>query len=95
MNNTMTTRLAALRRWLRPLWPWLRWGTAALLALLLVLDFAFPPPLPKQRDTSTLVVAADGTPLRAFALTTARRVLRRIAGSFFRDCFFWKAPHLF
>ncbi len=67
MKNTMTTRLAALRRRLRPLWPWLRWGTAATLALLLVLDFAFPPPLPKQRDTSTLVVAADGTPLRAFA----------------------------
>lgn len=34
---------------------------------LLVLDFAFPPPLPKARDTSTLVVARDGTPLRAFA----------------------------
>ena len=67
MNNTMSIRLAALRRRLQPLWPWLRWGTAATLALLLVLDFAFPPPLPKQRDTSTLVVAADGTPLRAFA----------------------------
>ena len=39
MKNTMTTRLAALRRWLRPLWPWLRWGTAATLALLLVLRF--------------------------------------------------------
>jgi penicillin-binding protein 1C len=48
-------------------WPWLRWGTAALLALLLALDVAFPPPLPKSRDTSTLVVASDGTPLRAFA----------------------------
>lgn len=67
MKNTMTTRLAALRRRLQPLWPWLRWGMAATLALLLVLDFVFPPPLPKQRDTSTLVVAADGTPLRAFA----------------------------
>ncbi len=48
-------------------WPWLRWGTVALLTLLLVLDLAFPPPLPKSRDTSTLVVASDGTPLRAFA----------------------------
>ena len=67
MKNTMTTRLATLRRRLQPLWPWLRWGMAATLALLLVLDFVFPPPLPKQRDTSTLVVAADGTPLRAFA----------------------------
>jgi len=51
-------------RWL---WRGLRWGTATLLAVLLVLDLAFPPPLPKQRDTSTLVVARDGTPLRAFA----------------------------
>jgi penicillin-binding protein 1C len=37
------------------------------LLTLLALDFAFPPPLPKARDTSTLVVARDGTPLRAFA----------------------------
>jgi len=55
---------AAVRRSVLPL---LRWGTAALLVLLLVLDRAFPPPLPHQRDTSTLVVARDGTPLRAFA----------------------------
>ena len=47
--------------------PWLRWGTVALLVTLLILDLAFPPPLPKARDTSTLVVAHDGTPLRAFA----------------------------
>ncbi|WP_430980805.1 penicillin-binding protein 1C [Stenotrophomonas terrae] len=45
----------------------LRWAVAALLTVLLVLDLAFPPPLPKSRDTSTLVVARDGTPLRAFA----------------------------
>ena len=45
----------------------LRRGAAALLTLLLVLDLSFPPPLPKSRDTSTLVVASDGTPLRAFA----------------------------
>ena len=49
-------------------WPsWLRWSTVAILVSLLVLDLAFPPPLPKTRDTSTLVVARDGTPLRAFA----------------------------
>src|SRR5687767_797025 len=47
--------------------PALRWGTVAVLLTLLALDFAFPPPLPKARDTSTLVVARDGTPLRAFA----------------------------
>lgn len=37
------------------------------LSLLLVLDLAFPPPLPKARDASVLVTARDGTPLRAFA----------------------------
>ena len=52
--------------WRRSL-PWLRWGTVAVLLSLLVLDFAFPLPLPKARDISTLVVARDGTPLRAFA----------------------------
>ena len=46
---------------------WLRWGTVAVLLSLLLLDLAFPPLLPKSRDTSTLVVARDGTPLRAFA----------------------------
>ena len=54
-------------RRLRRLLPWLRWGTVALLLGLLALDLAFPPQLPGARDTSTLVVAADGTPLRAFA----------------------------
>lgn len=52
---------------MRTLAPWLRWGTVAVLLALLLLDFAFPPPLPKARDISTLVVARDGTPLRAFA----------------------------
>ena len=51
----------------RRLLPWLRWGTVAILSSLLALDFAFPPLLPQTRDTSTLVVARDGTPLRAFA----------------------------
>jgi len=48
-------------------WTWLRWGTVAVLATLLLLDRLFPPPLPPARDISTLVTAADGTPLRAFA----------------------------
>ncbi len=52
---------------IRRLLPWLRWGSVALLSSLLLLDLAFPPQLPKARDTSTLVVARDGTPLRAFA----------------------------
>lgn len=46
---------------------WLRWGGVALLSTLLLLDLVFPPQLPKTRDTSALVVARDGEPLRAFA----------------------------
>jgi len=45
----------------------LRWSLAGLLATLLVLDRAFPLPLPAAHDAATLVTAADGTPLRAFA----------------------------
>lgn len=52
--------------WRRAL-SWARWSLAGLLSLLLLLDLLFPPQLPKARDTSTLVVARDGTPLRAFA----------------------------
>ena len=51
------------RGWLRVL----RLSTAGVLAVLLLLDLCFPPPLPRLRDISTLVVARDGTPLRAFA----------------------------
>ena len=58
--------LRARRRWREP-WPWLRWGTVLALLSLLALDAVFPPQLPQVRDTSTLVVARDGTPLRAFA----------------------------
>ena len=45
----------------------LQWILAIVASLLLLLDLLFPPQLPKARDTSTLVIAADGTPLRAFA----------------------------
>ena len=54
------------RRW-RGALAWLRWGTVAALVALLALDLLFPPPLPAARDTSTVVVARDGSPLRAFA----------------------------
>ncbi|MDH5833817.1 penicillin-binding protein 1C [Luteimonas kalidii] len=57
----------ASRSGARRLLPWLRWGTVVGLLSLLGLDLAFPPQLPEARDLSTLVVAADGTPLRAFA----------------------------
>src|SRR5688572_13205041 len=50
-----------------------RFGLKALLATMLLaivamlLDLAFPLPLPRARDAGTVVVARDGTPLRAFA----------------------------
>ncbi|MBD8634947.1 penicillin-binding protein 1C [Stenotrophomonas sp. CFBP 13725] len=53
--------------WSGPILRWVRWALAALLVTLLVMDLVFPPPLPTRRDTSTLVVAQDGSPLRAFA----------------------------
>ena len=49
---------------------WLRRSAAALLVLLLAavaLDRLFPLPLPKPDGGSTVVLARDGTPLRAFA----------------------------
>lgn len=86
----------------RPLLWWLRWGTVACLLSLLILDLAFPPPLPKSRDTSVLVVARDGTPLRAFAdaegvwryPTTSRQVsplyLQVLLN--YEDRWFWRHP---
>jgi penicillin-binding protein 1C len=61
------TRVARFRQGMHEALPWLRWGAVALLSALLLLDLMCPPQLPKARDTSTLVVARDGTPLRAFA----------------------------
>lgn len=52
---------------MKRLLPWLRWGSVALLSALLILDLAFPLPLPKGRDISVVVIARDGSPLRAFA----------------------------
>ena len=59
---------AGIRARTRRLLPWLRWGTVAVLLAVLVLDLAFPPPLPQPgAGSATVVTAADGTPLRAFA----------------------------
>lgn len=61
----LARRLATSRppRWLR----WLGAPIAAVLGLL-ALDRAFPPPIPDlAREGSTLVLARDGTPLRAYA----------------------------
>jgi penicillin-binding protein 1C len=45
----------------------LAWSLAALLALLVLFDRLFPLPLPSENDGATVVLARDGTPLRAFA----------------------------
>mgnify|MGYP003593323256 FL=1 len=88
-------------RW-RRLLPWLRWGAVALLASLLLLDLLFPLPLPTRRDASVLVVARDGSPLRAFAdadgvwryPTTPEQVsplyLQALLG--YEDRWFWRHP---
>lgn len=55
-------RTARQRRALRMLAPF-----AIALLLIVVLDLAFPPPLPESSGGATLVVARDGRPLRAFA----------------------------
>ncbi len=80
----------------------LRWGTVALLSALLLLDLACPLPLPRARDTSTLVVARDGTPLRAFAdaqgvwrypatpESVSPRYLEALLG--YEDRWFWRHP---
>ena len=80
----------------------LRWGTVAALSLLLILDFIFPPPLPRAHDSSTLVVANDGTPLRAFAdaegvwrypadaKTVSPLYLQALLG--YEDRWFWRHP---
>ena len=63
-----TTRTERARRALSRTWPWLRWGTVAVLLAVLVLDLVFPPPLPEAgKGVASVVTAADGTPLRAFA----------------------------
>ncbi|WP_368563697.1 penicillin-binding protein 1C [Pseudoxanthomonas sp. UTMC 1351] len=67
MRRFATPSPGGRREALQRIQTWLRWSAVAVLLTLLALDFAFPPPLPKARDTSTLVVARDGTPLRAFA----------------------------
>ena len=50
---------------LRYLLSFLRWGTVAVLLTLLLLDIAFPLPLPKASDPATVITARDGSPLRA------------------------------
>lgn len=56
---------------------WLRWSCAGLLSLLLVLDLVCPLPLPASQDMAMLVVARDGTPLRAFLMLAVYGATRR------------------
>lgn len=86
----------------RRLLPLLRWGSVALLSGLLLLDLLFPLPLPTSRDTSVVVAARDGSPLRAFAdtqgiwryPTTPEQVsplyVQALLG--YEDRWFWKHP---
>jgi penicillin-binding protein 1C len=62
--------LDGLARWRRQGWGWVRahpWraGWAGLLSLVLLLDWSFPPPLPRD-EPGLVVVASDGTPLRSW-----------------------------
>jgi penicillin-binding protein 1C len=58
--------LTSWRGWLksRPRW---QWGVLFALLVLAALDLAFPPPVPgRDAPNALLIVARDGTPLRAF-----------------------------
>ncbi|MEG3049259.1 MAG: penicillin-binding protein 1C, partial [Thermomonas sp.] len=82
--------------------PWLRWGSVAVLSSLLLLDLLFPLPLPSGRDTSVVVAARDGSPLRAFADTqgiwryptvpeqVSPLYVQALLG--YEDRWFWKHP---
>ena len=87
---------------MRRLLPWLRWGSVALLSALLLLDLLFPLPVPTGRDSSVVVAARDGSPLRAFAdtqgiwryPTTLEQVsplyVQALLG--YEDRWFWRHP---
>ena len=77
-------------------------GLGLLLLTAFILDRLFPLPLPKTNGGSTVVLARDGTPLRAFAdvggvwryPTTAKQVspLYLQALLTYEDRWFWKHP---
>jgi len=80
-----------------------RWLLAAILALLLLADQIFPPPLPGRSTAhAQLVVARDGTPLRAFPdrahiwrhpvriEDVSPRYVEAVVG--YEDRFFWGHP---
>lgn len=103
MSDTgFVTRWRSRLRRLHPVLRVLRWGTAVLLMALLLLDWAFPLPLPKARDTSVVVTARDGSPLRAFAdahgvwrypanpETVSPLYLQALLG--YEDRWFWRHP---
>ena len=80
----------------------LRLSVAAGLLLLLLLDWAYPLPLSTKQALSTVVVARDGSPLRAFADAqgiwrypmTSEQVsplyLQALLG--YEDRWFWRHP---
>jgi penicillin-binding protein 1C len=93
-----TPRRVRLKRWLRAA----ACASTALLLAAVILDRLFPLPLPPPDTGSTVVLARDGTPLRAFAdsdgvwryPTTAGRVspLYRQALFAYEDRWFYRHP---
>src|SRR5687768_4579396 len=64
----MRRRLKSLWEGLQPRWRRLAIGAAVVVLAVFTLDRIFPPPIPQPgHDGATLVLARDGTPLRAFA----------------------------
>jgi len=68
--------MKALRPRIAMLLKVLRWTSVGVLLTLLVLDLTFPPPLPRAGDTSTLVVARDGTPCVRLPIAMACGAIR-------------------
>ena len=78
-------------------------NTLIALALIVLLDRLFPPPIPDiSEDSATIVLARDGTPLRAFANAqgvwrypvtieqVSPRYLEALLG--YEDRWFWRHP---
>src|SRR5690242_16562715 len=98
MSKTPQAGRSRLKRWLRAA----ALAAGGLLLAALALDRLFPLPLPAPDTGSTVVLARDGTPLRAFAdsdgvwryPTTAARVspLYRQALLAYEDRWFYRHP---
>lgn len=66
-SSSAATSATPRRHRLRRAGLWAILVSASLATAAMLLDLAFPLPLPRARDAGAVVVARDGTPLRAFA----------------------------